>query len=233
MKAHTQGGSESRAASGSSGEQHTESEAETAGNSKGTSQEVGRGMSQSIGKAKSKTVTKGMTPSISEEEGESVSQTIQPFHAYTKRRVPSSRTFLPEQEFLTLWLQKIKAQPRGHFIIKVPGKRAVFARAPFVQEPHITQAALARGCERIFQKPHDMRLAENDEGRKQQASLPAPQPFLQPNHITVQCEDALKGNTAYAELTEPESWGDTREPRIPISTRGRRKAKVHPAEPAG
>lgn len=157
-QAHTWGGSESRTVSASRGEQYTESKSETTGKTTGTNQEFGQSLSQSLGTTTSKTITRGITPSISEERGESVAKTIQPFHAYNKRRVVSSRTFLTEQEFLTLGLQKIKEQPRGHFLIKVPGKRAVFARAPFVREPRITARQLAAARERIFAQPYYTRI---------------------------------------------------------------------------
>jgi hypothetical protein len=169
MRASSIGGSAARTASASLGEQQTESESETKGKTKGTSLEFGLGASANFGTTKGKTVTRGVTPSESEEWGESKSTTTSPFHAYRKRRVPSSRTFLSQEEFLTLGLQRIKEQPRGHFVIKVPGKPAVFARAPFVKEPRITTRQLANARQRIFSQPYYSRVEEIEAEEQERA----------------------------------------------------------------
>ena len=78
------------------------------------------------------------------------SRTRTPFYEYIKRWVVSSRTFQTLEEFLTLALQTIKAQPRGHFVLKVPDHKAVFVRAHFVREPWISNALRTRALERIY-----------------------------------------------------------------------------------
>ena len=62
----------------------------------------------------------------------------------------SALTFQTLDEFLTLALQIIKRQPRGHFLIKVPDQKAVFVRAYFVREPWIPTAIRTRALERIL-----------------------------------------------------------------------------------
>lgn len=102
--------------------------------------------------ATSKTETAGSQTGVSLglNGGWNQSWTRTPFYEYIKRWVVSSRTFQTLEEFLTLALQTIKAQPRGHFVIKVPGHKAVFARAHFVREPWISNALRARALERIY-----------------------------------------------------------------------------------
>lgn len=72
-----------------------------------------------------------------------------PWYEYIKRWRVSTRTFQSLEEFLTLALQTIKRQPRGHFLIKVPDHKALFVRAYFVREPWIPQALRKRALERI------------------------------------------------------------------------------------
>jgi hypothetical protein len=86
-------------------------------------------------------VAKGLTQSHSISEA--------PFYEYIKRWIVSSRTFQTIDEFLTLALQAVKAQPKGHFVIKVPSRKALFVRACFVREPWIPNALRSRALERI------------------------------------------------------------------------------------
>lgn len=182
IDASTVGGSVARSSSASMGEAHASSESttrganrgksaefglnqsasesETLGRGKGISQGVGHTTSTSHGRTTSKAATYGMTPSVSAEEGESRSVTTAPFYAYHKRRVVSHRTFLTEQEFLMLGLQRIKGQSVGHFLIKVPTRPAVFIRAPFVRPPRITARQLTEAKNRIFAQPYYTRLTD-------------------------------------------------------------------------
>ena len=163
MHATTQGGAVGHSASFSVGEQYSESESQTHGTTRGKSQEQGHAWSHAESKTESKTVTHGRTPSMSEEKSRSRSVTTAPFYAYRKRRNVTSREFLSKDDFLTLGLQKIKALPVGHFVVKVPGKRAVFARAPFIKESRITTKQLARAREQIFSQPYYTRRVEIEE----------------------------------------------------------------------
>ena len=52
--------------------------------------------------------------------GMTMNVTKVPFYEYEKRRNVSSRTFETEQEYLTKCLQRAKAQPVGHFLLKLP-----------------------------------------------------------------------------------------------------------------
>jgi len=92
--------------------------------------------------------------STGQSTGQALSMTAVPFYEYKKRRVVSARTFLSEAEFLTLGLQKLRLQPRGHFALKVPGKRAVFLRAPLVKEPWLSVSARDRALARVFSQPY-------------------------------------------------------------------------------
>jgi len=138
------------------------------GESQGHSHETSRSTSQS----RSTTLSRGVTPSVNEQESWSESETIQPHYEYQKSRNVSSRTFLSEQEFLTLGIQKIKAQPTGHFLIKVPTKPAVFVRAPWVTPPRITRGILNRAHQRIYEdhpyysKPEEIETEEHERTQR-------------------------------------------------------------------
>jgi len=75
-----------------------------------------------------------------------------PFYEYRKRRNVSSRTFETEQEFLTKCLQKAKAQPVGHFLLKLPKRPALFLRAPFVRDPWITERQRTANLARVYEQ---------------------------------------------------------------------------------
>ena len=107
----------------------------------------GEGTSESSSSTESTGTQHGMSFGYNEAQTESWS--IVPFFEYIKRWVVSSRTFQSLEEFLTVALQAVKAQPRGHFVIKVPGEKAVFVRARFIRKPWVSQAFCARALERI------------------------------------------------------------------------------------
>ncbi len=139
------------------------SEAQTEGesHSQGVSQTRSHQTSESITTGKSRSVSQGHTPSVSCEESWSASETVQPFHEIHKRRVVSSRTFLSQEEFLTLGLQKIKAQKTGHFLLKVPTHPAVFVRAPWIDPPRLPAHILEQARQRIYStQPYYSRVEE-------------------------------------------------------------------------
>jgi len=111
-----------------------------------------------------------------------------PFHEYVKRRVVSSRTFQTLDEFLTVALQAIKRQPRGHFVVKVPDKKAVFVKAHYVREPRIPEALRGRALARAYESLRPAPPApEASPTRAYQLPAPAvefselpPADFLQP-----------------------------------------------------
>lgn len=84
----------------------------------------------------------GTSESTNEQDskGRSVTRTWVPMTHHIKRRVVSSRTFLTEQEFLTLKLQKAKGLPQACFALKVPGHRTHFLRGPYVSTPIVGEA---------------------------------------------------------------------------------------------
>ena len=109
----------------------------------GTSQSQSRG----VQKGQSQSIALGLMT------GRSKSVTHTPFHEYKKRRIVSSRQFLNKDEQMTMFLQKIKSLPRGHFVIKTPTHKAAFLRAPFVRDPWVSERQLAAAMERIYQQP--------------------------------------------------------------------------------
>ncbi len=76
-----------------------------------------------------------------------------PFYEYAKRRNVSSRTFVSEAEYLTSCLQKIKAQPQAHFVLKVENHPAIFCSAPFVGDPKLSARRRAEALTRMFSEP--------------------------------------------------------------------------------
>lgn len=143
------GGSVARGVSAALGEQHTESESETAGKMTGTSLERGLGASASLAKTTGKTLTHGVTPSESEERGESTSVTTAPFHAYQERTVPSSRTHLTPEGQALLHVQRAQGQPKAHFLAITPENNFAYVRAPWIKEPRVLASLLAAGLERV------------------------------------------------------------------------------------
>ena len=109
-------------------------------------------------------------------EGGSISVQDSPFTAYRTRRVVTSRTFMSEDQQLTEFLQKVKAQPVGHFVVKVPDKPAVFVRAPLVKMPTLTSRGARAAREKILSQPYYSRpeeIAAEEEARAARL-LPAP-----------------------------------------------------------
>jgi hypothetical protein len=152
-EAHTESGSAARTTSLSFAKQKAKTKSKTVGKTKGASLSLEQGTSENTAHGKTRNISKGVTPSITEGETWGESETEQPFYEYIKRRPVSSRTFLNLEEFLTIALQKIKELPRGHFVLKVPGHRALFVCAPFVETPRITARLRAIARERIFSQP--------------------------------------------------------------------------------
>jgi hypothetical protein len=152
----------------SQGEAESFSEAEAVHEMEGQSRTWQQGESEGQTDGSSRARSRGVTPSHGEEEGRSVSKSTAPFYEYEEREVVSSRTFLPEQEFLTLGLQKIREQPNRHFVIKVPGKPAVFARSPDYEPPALSSTQRIRARQRIFSLPCYARVEEIEEEEREQ-----------------------------------------------------------------
>jgi len=95
-----------------------------------------------------------------------------PFYEYKKHWRVSSRTFLTEQEFLTLQLQKIKAQPQAHCFVKVPGKRGRFVALPRITDPWISARTREAGLQRVFGQPFYSTHEECEMLESNQRSLP-------------------------------------------------------------
>ena len=138
---------------------HTKNQARTKGNSSNVALNYSKNRSATKGRTAGESLGYDESESESEARGRNKtwtttkSITIQPWYAYKKRRVVSSRTFLSKEEQLTLALQKIKAQGTGHFVLKTPNHPAVFMRAPYVPEPRISTRALEAARQRIFSQP--------------------------------------------------------------------------------
>jgi len=118
-----------------------------------------------------------------------------PFYEYVKRRIVSSRTFETEQEFLTKCLQKVKALPRGHFLLKLPKRPAMFLCAPFVRDPQITERRRTANLERVYDQPcYERRSKPLGITAAPAYQLPAP---------AVESDQP----SAEADSSEPEDWG--------------------------
>lgn len=115
---------------------------------------LGHHYSQSQGSAtgghSSRSVTQTRTVS------RSVSQV--PFYEYRKRHVVASRTFLTKEECNTLAVKTLKALPRGHFMVKTHGHKAIILRAPYVADPWISRQRLSAAQDRLASQPHYLKL---------------------------------------------------------------------------
>ncbi len=111
-----------------------------AGNSFGTFNSRTRRRGTSLQESDTSGSTEGEAHQVGKARrvGVNKSISVQPFHAIKKRRVPSSRTFVNKDEFLTKCMQAVHQQPRGHCVAKVPGKPAVFIRVPVVDPPYVS-----------------------------------------------------------------------------------------------
>jgi hypothetical protein len=98
-----------------------------------------------------------------------------PFYEYKKRRNVSSRTFETEQEYLTKCLQRAKAQPVGHFLLKLPKRPARFIRAPFVADPKITERRKSANLARVYAQPCYL-----DPAKAAEQAPPAPYQLAEP-----------------------------------------------------
>lgn len=129
---------------------------------------------QSRSRAIAKSRSKGRQAGTAIGRSRGVTRTVAevPFYRYRKRRVVSSRTFLTEAEFLTLGLQRIQAQPRGHCVLKVPTSKAVFLKLPFVKTPWISQRVRDSARERIFAQPFYRQRVEVEAEEKALVRLP-------------------------------------------------------------
>jgi hypothetical protein len=85
--------------------------------------------------------------------GISVTTSRAPFYEYKKTRRVSSRTFETEQEFLTKCIQRMKALPVGHFLLKLPQQKAIYVEAPFVADPWITERRKQANLARVLAQP--------------------------------------------------------------------------------
>lgn len=180
---------ESYAESTGSADTYSEAWAETESKSKSSIESqsenlsISKGLSKTATRSTNRAVTQGITPSIGEQESTSESETASPFMAYRTRRVVSSRTFLSMDEFLMLCVQKVKAQLKAHFVLKVPTKPAAFLRAPWVETPQITANTLKRALERIYDlnpfysRPEDIDAEERARTDRMTRVLPAAPEF--------------------------------------------------------
>jgi hypothetical protein len=153
MRASTQGGAHGVTHSVSEGINESESESHTTGTTTGKSLALQRGTSEVETTGTSRAITRGRTPSWSEEESESVSETVSPFHEYHREDIVSSRTYLTPEEQTRLAIQVLKAIPKAHFALKTPESTAHLVQAPWVDEPRITSKKLEATLARVYAEP--------------------------------------------------------------------------------
>ncbi len=124
---------------------------------RGVQRSFGRSRTFSKSAAKSLTKAEGNQDGTTHTQGRGISsgrnraRSVVPWIEYRKRRIVSSRQFLSKEEQMTLALQEIQSQPKGHFLIKVTNHPAVFVRSAFVKTPWISRRKLEAGLERIYE----------------------------------------------------------------------------------
>ncbi len=139
--------------------------------------------SESSGDTESWSSASGVQDTVSESEakatteatnyGRATSYAQVPFYEYRKRRNVSARTFETEQEYLTKCLQTAKAQPVGHFILKLPKQPALFVRGPHVREPWISERQRKANLDRVYAQPCYEKLGDK-------TPMPANHPYQLP-----------------------------------------------------
>jgi hypothetical protein len=147
----------------------SESESHTTGTTTGESLAIQHGTSEVETTGTSHSVSHGRTPSWSEEESESISETVSPFHEYHREDIVSSRTYLTPEEQTLLGIQILKAIPKAHFALKTPENSACLIQAPWVDEPWISKRKLTESLARVYAEPGYVRLNAPHE-----TPLPAP-----------------------------------------------------------
>ena len=169
MHASTHGGARGVTRSTSVSTSEAESESQTVGETQGRSVAHQHGTSEVETTGTSRAVSRGRTPSWSEEESESVSETVSPFHEYHREDMVSSRTYLTPEEQTMLAMQELKAIPKAHFLLKTPESSACVVQAPWVDEPWISQRARAEKLSRVYDQPYYVRL---DTPQEKQEPMP-------------------------------------------------------------
>jgi len=158
MRGSARGGAHGITNSTSVSTSETESESHTVGETHGKSVAIQHGTSEVATTGTSQAVSHGRPPSWSEEEGESVSETVSPFHEYRHEEMVSSRTYLTPEEQTLLAIQGMKAIPKAHFLLKTPESSACFVQAPWVDAPWISRRTLAEKLSRVYDQPYYVRL---------------------------------------------------------------------------
>jgi hypothetical protein len=153
MHASTRGGARGVTNSVSTAESEAVHESHAIGKTTGGSLALQRGTSNTETSGTSRAISRGRTPSWSEEEGESASETVSPFHEYHREDIVSSRTYLTPEEQTRLAIQLLKAIPKAHFALKTPESTAHLVQAPWVDEPRITAKKLDAALARVYAEP--------------------------------------------------------------------------------
>jgi hypothetical protein len=86
------------------------------------------------------------------QEGAGLAVQTAPWMSHRKRRVPTA--FWSFDESLLAFIQKIRRQGVGFFVVKVPTKPAAFVRAPYVKVPWVSAAARTRALETMRMLPY-------------------------------------------------------------------------------
>jgi hypothetical protein len=129
-------------------------------------------MQQAITKNLSEIETRGTARG----SGWSFGVTATPFYEYKKRRRVSSRTFETYDEFIVRAMQRLQAQPTGHFVLKTPTSSPVFVRAPFVRTPFLPPAVIRSAVELMYARPcygKPADIAEEEARRQAELARPA------------------------------------------------------------
>jgi hypothetical protein len=155
---------------------------------------VQRGEADTQSANQSRSVSRGLVPSASVQEGRSVTVTEQPYTAYRKRSVVTSRIFYTLEEQITMFLQRVKTQPEAHFVLKTRTGIARFVRAPHIEVPRVARLALEKARQRMFAtRPYFATVQEVEaEERARQArltkALPAAPAVYDPANVWTDAE---------------------------------------------
>lgn len=134
-----------------------------------------------------------------------VSLTWTPFYEYRKQRVTGSREFWKLDEFLIKPIQRMHTLRRGCFALKVPGNRALYIRAPRVEERWLKASTRERALGQIFSQPYYATPEELAQEKRSELKL-APQRRRSTMKVLQTNDDNIDGDIAARDIPEPPDY---------------------------
>jgi hypothetical protein len=120
------------------------------------------------GTTRDRTIATATSNGTAQQHGGAITKQTAPWMSYRKSRVPTA--FWSFDESLLAFIQKVRRNPVGCFVVKVPTKPAVFVRAPYVKSPVLGARRLASALEQMRALPcysHADQIAEEAARRRQ------------------------------------------------------------------